>query len=96
MFISWQTFESLKITVHSIIEAVKLLLQHHVRYFLAEWFCQDPLENCFEKIAVNREQLMLEKITQAFVILDLMIISSEIIRFFDRLLEMSVGKILAW
>ena len=47
MFISWQTFEGLKITVHSIIEAVKFLLQHHVKYVLTERFCQDPLENYF-------------------------------------------------
>ena len=42
MFISWQTFEGLKTTVHSIIEAVKFLLQHHVKYVLTEKFCQDP------------------------------------------------------
>ena len=47
MFISWQTFEGLKITVHSIIEAVKFLLQHHVKYVLTERFCQDPPENYF-------------------------------------------------
>ena len=47
MFISWQTFEGLKITVHLIIEAVKFLLQHHVKYVLTERFCQDPLENYF-------------------------------------------------
>ena len=47
MFISWQTFEGLKITVHSIIEAVKFLLQLHVKYVLTERFCQDPLENYF-------------------------------------------------
>ena len=29
MFISWQTYVGLKITIHSIIEAVKSLLQHH-------------------------------------------------------------------
>ena len=92
MFVSWQTFEGLKITVHSIIEAVKFLLQHHVKYVLAERFCQYPLETTL----VSREQLVLEKITQAFVILGLMIIPSEIRRFFDRLLETSVGKILAW
>ena len=45
MFISWQTFEGLKITVHSIIKAVKLLLQHHVKCVLTERFCQDSLEN---------------------------------------------------
>ena len=35
MFISWQTIEGLKITVHSIKEAVKILLQHHVKYLLS-------------------------------------------------------------
>ena len=34
MFISWQTFEGLKITVHSIIEAVMFLLQNNVKYVL--------------------------------------------------------------
>ena len=47
MFISWQTIEGLKITVHSIKEAVKILLQHHVKYLLTDRFCQDPLENYF-------------------------------------------------
>ena len=45
MFISWQTFEGLKITVHSIIQAVKFYPQHHVKCVLTEMFCQDPLEN---------------------------------------------------
>ena len=49
MFISWQTFEGLKITVHLIIEAVKFLLQHHVKYVLTERLCQDPLENYFDQ-----------------------------------------------
>ena len=39
---------------------------------------------------------MLEETTQAFVISDLTIIPLVIRRFLDRLLEMSVGKILAW
>ena len=47
MFISWQTFEGLKITVPSIIEVVKFLLQRHVKYVLTERFCQDPLEIYF-------------------------------------------------
>ena len=45
--ISWQTFVGLKITVHSITESAKFLLQHHVKYVLKERFCQDPLENYF-------------------------------------------------
>ena len=47
MFLSWQTYECLKITVHSIIELVKFLLNHQVEYVLTERFCQDPLENYF-------------------------------------------------
>ena len=47
MFMSWQTYEGLKISVNSIIEATQFLLWHQVKYVLTEWFCQDPLENCF-------------------------------------------------
>ena len=47
MFISSQTYEGLKITVNSIIEATQFLLQHQVKYVLTERFCQDPLENYF-------------------------------------------------
>ena len=47
MFISWQTFEGLKITVHLVKEAVKFLLQHHIKYILTERFCQDLLEKFF-------------------------------------------------
>ena len=47
MFISSQTYEGIKITVNSIIEATQFLLQHQVKYVLTERFCQDPLENYF-------------------------------------------------
>ncbi len=47
MFISWQTYEGLKITVHSSIELVQFLLRQGVPYVLTERFCQDPLENYF-------------------------------------------------
>ena len=47
MFISQQTYEGLKISVNSIIEAEQFLLQHQVRCVLTERFCQDPLENHF-------------------------------------------------
>ena len=49
MFISSQTQEGLKITVHSVIELVKFLIMHKVSYVLTERFCQDPLENQFGK-----------------------------------------------
>ena len=48
MFIAWQTFEGLKLTVNSIIESVQFLLNNGVNgYVLTERFCQDPLENYF-------------------------------------------------
>ena len=47
MFISHQTYEGLKISVNSIIEAVQFLLQHEVRCVKPKRFSQDPLENYF-------------------------------------------------
>ena len=49
MFLSSQTYEGVKITVHSVIELVKFLIIHKVSYVLTERFCQDPLENYFGK-----------------------------------------------
>ena len=49
MFISSQTYEGLKITVHSVIKLVTFLIMHKVSYVLTERFCQDPLENYFGK-----------------------------------------------
>ena len=47
MIISWQTYEGLKITVNSIIEATQFLLWRQVKYVLTERFCKCPLENWF-------------------------------------------------
>ena len=47
MFISWQTYEGIKITTHSSIELIKFLLNAGCPYVLTERFCQDPLENYF-------------------------------------------------
>ena len=47
MFMSWQTYEGIKITVHSSIELIKYLLSQNVPYVFTERFCQDPLENYF-------------------------------------------------
>ena len=47
MFLSWQTYQGIKITVHSSIELIKYLLLQGVPYVLTERFCQDPLENYF-------------------------------------------------
>ena len=53
MFISSQTYEGLKITVNSIIEATQFLLQHQIKYVLTERFCQDPLENYFGRLTLG-------------------------------------------
>lgn len=47
MFISWQTYEGLQVTVHSFKAVVKFLLENGVNYVLSERFCQDDLENYF-------------------------------------------------
>ena len=49
MFLSWQTYEGYKITVHSVIEAIKFLLQEGMEFVLTERFCQDPVEEYFGK-----------------------------------------------
>ena len=47
MFLSWQTYEGLKMTAHSAIEATKFLLQEGTEFVLTERFCQDPVEEYF-------------------------------------------------
>ena len=47
MFISWQTYEGLQITIHSFKEVCKYLLHNGVKFILSERFCQDDLGNYF-------------------------------------------------
>ena len=47
MFLSWQTYEGIQITLHSSIELIKYLSSQGVPYVLTEIFCQHPLENYF-------------------------------------------------
>eukprot|EP00794_Sanderia_malayensis_P015486 gene15486-17064_t len=47
MFLSAQTYEGIKITVHSVIEATKFLLQSGFEFVLTEKFNQDVLEEYF-------------------------------------------------
>ena len=50
MFLLWQTYEGLLLTVHSFVEATKYLLLHGgVAYVLSEKFYQGTLENYFGK-----------------------------------------------
>ena len=48
MFLSWQTFEGIQITVHSMVEVTKYLLGQGMEYVLTERFCQDPVEEYFD------------------------------------------------
>ena len=47
MFIPWQTYQGLKITVHSIIECTKYLLSNGMEFVLTERFNQDVVEEFF-------------------------------------------------
>ena len=47
MFISWQTYEGFQITVRSVIEVWKFLLQEGMEYVLTERFCEDIVEEYF-------------------------------------------------
>ena len=47
MFLSWQTYEGIKITVNSLIEGTKFLLAEGFQYVLTERFCQDVVEEYF-------------------------------------------------
>lgn len=47
MFISWQSFEGLQMTVYSMIEVTRYLLQNGFRYVMTNRFCQDPVEEFF-------------------------------------------------
>ena len=47
MFISWQTYEGLQITVHSFKEVCKYLLHNGVKFILSERFYQDDLDKYF-------------------------------------------------
>lgn len=47
MFLSFPTYEGLRMTVHSLKEVVVYLLNNGFDYVLSEKFCQDDLENYF-------------------------------------------------
>ena len=47
MFLSMQTYEGLKISVRSHVEAIKFLLENGFKYVLSERFMQDVLEDYF-------------------------------------------------
>ena len=47
MFISWQTYEGLKISIYSLIGVTKFLLANGVEYVLTNKLCQDPVEEYF-------------------------------------------------
>lgn len=49
MFLSWQTYEGYRLTIHAVTEATKFLLEEGMEFVLTERFCQDPVEEYFGK-----------------------------------------------
>ena len=47
MFISWQTYDGIQISVHSVIEATKYLVAQGIEFALKERFNQDCAEEYF-------------------------------------------------
>lgn len=47
MFISLQTYQGFQITIYSVIEVTKFLLNQGVEFVLTERFCQDQVEEYF-------------------------------------------------
>ena len=47
MFISWQSYEGLQVTVHLFKEVCKFLLKQGTSYILSDRFRPDDLENYF-------------------------------------------------
>ena len=49
MFIPWQTYEGIKISIYSLFEVVKFLLENGTSFVFTETFNQDRLEEYFVK-----------------------------------------------
>ena len=49
MFLPWQSYEGLRMTVLSLKVVVPYLLNNGIKYVLSEKFCQDNIENYFGK-----------------------------------------------
>ena len=49
MFIPWQTYEDIKISIYSLFEVVKFLLENGTSFVFTEKFNQDRLEEYFVK-----------------------------------------------
>ena len=49
MFLPWQSYEGLRMTVLSLKVVVQYLLNNGMKYVMSEKFCQDDIENCFGK-----------------------------------------------
>ena len=49
MLIPWQTYEGIKISIYSLFEVVKFLLENGTSFVFTETFNQDRLEEYFVK-----------------------------------------------
>jgi hypothetical protein len=57
MLLSHQTLTGLKISVHSIVDSVKFLLDSGAQFVLTHTFNQDPLEHYRHKVGDNSNPL---------------------------------------
>ena len=92
MFISWQSYEGLHITVFSFKEICKFLLEHGAPYILSERFSQDDVEIT----SVDNVPSVEDVTIQQFEILFIMIIPlnyniqlDQLLQMFDDLLQNS-------
>ena len=49
MFLSWQAYEDMQISVHTVIEITKYLLPRDMKFMVIEPFNQDPVEEYFDR-----------------------------------------------
>ena len=91
MFISWQTYEGIQMTVYSVCEATQFLLREGMEYVLTECFFQDLIEQYF-----TNNPSVGEVITQIFTILDIMITLTEFEGVFHMIVEIVEEDTKCW
>ena len=88
MFIFWQIYEGIEITINSLILLAKFLIQHKKSYIVTVKLCQESPESFFGR----QRSMQLEKTNQHCMILAIIITAFEITRYSDNLLE----ELLLW
>ena len=61
MFLPWQSYEGLRMSVLSLKAVVPYLLNNGMKYVLSEKFCQDDIENYFGKQSHRKKKKQSER-----------------------------------